>query len=1065
MRKWSSVYTCACVAVMLLTGVHSTASAATIRVPAGGNLQAAINSARAGDTILLAAGATFTGNFVLPVHGGTSYVTIRSDAPDTLLPGPGTRITPAYAPYLAKVQSPNNMPAFRFRPAAAFWRLLLLELPHNKNGYGEIVELGDPTDAQNTLALVPHHLIVDRVYMHGDHLAGQKRGIALNSGETTIVNCYISNIKGVAQDTQAIGGWNGPGPYVIENNYLEASGNSFLLGGNDPAIPNLVPSDLRFRGNTLTRPLSWRDPIFNRPAGVSASAGAGGSLAAGTYAYRVVARRPIGGTTITSLASTEVPVAVAAGGSVTIAWNAVPDAKEYRVYGRTPGAPDKYWTVTTTKFTDLGTGGTAGTPPSTATVWQVKNLFELKNTRRALVDYNVMENNWQQAQAGVAVLLTVRNQYGGCTWCVVEDVTFEYNVVRHVGAGVKILGIDYNYPSQQTNNIVIRHNEFSDVDKFWGGSGYFLQLADNPRDIKVLNNTIISNNGGGMVTAGGPTIYGFVWEKNLSRHNSYGIQGTGKGYGNTALAFYMPDASVTGNVIAGGSASKYPAGNEFPTLAQFQAQFVNYAGGDFRLVPGSNWALQGLGADIAKIRAGIGTSPGAPPEVVTKNLAGATEGDGYSATLEASGGNAPYQWSVIAGALPGGIMLNPVTGELSGSAAGFGDFSFVVQVKDSRNATATQALSLHVERAIPPVQIVTTALPKGTATLRYEQQLEAAGGLGAYAWTLSSGTLPKGLTLSSAGVIAGTPTVEGTVTVTFTAADASDASRKASRAFTIVIGPAPNMNPTVTLLASEPVVQVGSMLTLTADAHDVDGTIVRVDFFADGAPIGAATGTLLQVQWLVATPGAHRFTAVATDNRGATASNAVAVTSRSEIVLYGRDVRQMAGNFQLVADATAAGGMRLSNVNKDAAKVSTPAASPAHYADFTFYAEAGRPYHLWIRGKADANHWANDSIHVQFSGSVDAAGVAIDRMGTTDSLWVGLEEDSGVGVAGWGWNDNGYGRNVMGPAIYFATTGAQTVRFQQREDGLSIDQIVLSPATYLNASPGVTKNDTTIVAR
>ena len=70
---------------------------------------------------------------------------------------------------------------------------------------------------------------------------------------------------------------------------------------------------------------------------------------------------------------------------------------------------------------------------------------------------------------------------------------------------------------------------------------------------------------------------------------------------------------------------------------------------------------------------------------------------------------------------------------------------------------------------------------------------------------------------------------------------------------------------------------------------------------------------------------------------------------------------------------------------------------------------------------------------------------------------------SGCGLSGWGWQDNGYGAGVMGPDIYFATTGRHTIRVQVREDGLGIDQIVLSPGTYLTKSPGALKSDTTIV--
>ena len=75
-----------------------------------------------------------------------------------------------------------------------------------------------------------------------------------------------------------------------------------------------------------------------------------------------------------------------------------------------------------------------------------------------------------------------------------------------------------------------------------------------------------------------------------------------------------------------------------------------------------------------------------------------------------------------------------------------------------------------------------------------------------------------------------------------------------------------------------------------------------------------------------------------------------------------------------------------------------------------------------------------------------------------------MEDCNGCGLSGWGWQDNGWGVGVLGPVLYFETTGPQTIRIQTREDGLSIDQIVISSAQYLNSSPGALKNDTTILA-
>src|SRR5581483_7793933 len=190
----------------------------------------------------------------------------------------------------------------------------------------------------------------------------------------------------------------------------------------------------------------------------------------------------------------------------------------------------------------------------------------------------------------------------------------------------------------------------------------------------------------------------------------------------------------------------------------------------------------------------------------------------------------------------------------------------------------------------------------------------------------------------------------------------------------------------------------------------------------------------------------------------------LSVRSR-EVVIYAADSPKLAGTWSRVADVSAAGGARVWNPNANAAKLTTALASPTNYFEVTFQVEACVPYHLWLRGKADSNYWGNDSVFAQFSSSVDAGGSAMYRIGTTGAAEVNLEDCSGCGESGWGWQDNGYGVNVLGPSIYFATSGLQTLRLQIREDGFSIDQIVLSAGKYLTASPGALKNDATIVPR
>src|SRR4051794_5871174 len=205
-----------------------------------------------------------------------------------------------------------------------------------------------------------------------------------------------------------------------------------------------------------------------------------------------------------------------------------------------------------------------------------------------------------------------------------------------------------------------------------------------------------------------------------------------------------------------------------------------------------------------------------------------------------------------------------------------------------------------------------------------------------------------------------------------------------------------------------------------------------------------------------------------TTSGASTPSNVVTVktplpaVSPQDVVLYAAHAPVIFGGKYLVAsDATAAGGQRLDNPDLGAITVSTPSATPASYFELSFAADGGVPYHLWIRGKAFRDSTSNDSVWVQFSDSVNASGAATYPIGSTAGATVILSDCSGCTVQGWGWNDNGF--PAMGPQIVFASSGTHTVRVQPREDGFEIDQIVLSPSTYLNTSPGAIKNDSVIL--
>jgi endonuclease/exonuclease/phosphatase family metal-dependent hydrolase len=188
-------------------------------------------------------------------------------------------------------------------------------------------------------------------------------------------------------------------------------------------------------------------------------------------------------------------------------------------------------------------------------------------------------------------------------------------------------------------------------------------------------------------------------------------------------------------------------------------------------------------------------------------------------------------------------------------------------------------------------------------------------------------------------------------------------------------------------------------------------------------------------------------------------------TSAAEVVVWASNVGSgsLVGNWFKESNSSAAGQTALHNPDRGATKITTPLAAPADYFELNFSAVAGVPYRLWLRGRADNDYWGNDSVTAQFSGSLNSSGTPAYRIGTTDGVSVNLEDCSGCGLQGWGWQDDGWGVGVLGPLVYFQTTGTQTLRIQAREDGIAIDQIVLSPSRYLFTAPGALKNDATIL--
>lgn len=525
----------------------------TLTVPRGGDLQAALDLAKGGDVIMLEPGAVYTGPFTLPAKRGAEWIVVRTAAPDSSLPPAGSRVDPSYSAAMPKLASPPDGPVLKTEPGAHHYRFIGIEIhpapdapaspAQMARAVRNLIKGEEITDAlrfsnqtlvqlganRQSAAEVPHHLIFDRCYMHGG-VRGARRGIALNSAHTAVIDSYLADFKTVGEDSQALAGWNGPGPFRIANNYLEGAGENLLFGGGDPSIRDLVPADIEIRNNHFSKPLAWRigDPTY------------------------------------------------------------------------------------------------AGTP------WTVKNLLELKNARRVVIDGNLLEYSWHHGQDGYAVLFTVRNQDGSAPWSVVEDVLFSNNVIRHVGNGINILGYDNNHPSRQTRRIHIRNNLFYDVGGDWA-RGQLFQLLDGTADVVIEHNTALHTHN---IAQGGEhrAHTGFVFANNIVMHNEYGIIGGSTGIGEPSLERYFPEAEVRGNIMIGGAADAYPGGNFFPG-SQAELGFVEPARGDYRLKKPPAYRTAdgaGIGVDFKVLcdsmtGSGRGGKTPFPACAGSRNIAAATE--------------------------------------------------------------------------------------------------------------------------------------------------------------------------------------------------------------------------------------------------------------------------------------------------------------------------------------------------------------------------------------------------------------------------------------------------------
>jgi uncharacterized protein YjdB len=247
-------------------------------------------------------------------------------------------------------------------------------------------------------------------------------------------------------------------------------------------------------------------------------------------------------------------------------------------------------------------------------VWMVKNIFELKNAQRVLLEGNILENNWLDGQGGSAIVLKSTDQSGGCPWCGTRDVTVRFNLIRNTGAGFALSAApDPGITNFRLQRITITDNVVENIDASptFNGDGRGFLINQDVTDVTVAHNTLISPSNS-AVTFGGPVSMPAIRlsiRDNIMGGGIYGVKGPGLTPGTPTITALMPNGFFAGNVIIQASGAGYPAGNFFPATTT-AVGFVSASALDFHLTSASTSKGKGTdgrdpGADVSALMIAI----------------------------------------------------------------------------------------------------------------------------------------------------------------------------------------------------------------------------------------------------------------------------------------------------------------------------------------------------------------------------------------------------------------------------------------------------------------------------
>ena len=695
------------IAVLLFCGITHEASAATIVVPGGGDLQAAINAANCGDEIVLQAGATFAGNFTLRYKGpctGTDadYITIRTSNPGGITPA-GTRITPAQSSSMPTVLANSSNPALEAEPNAHHYKLVGVNFVNVGGSVftPEIITIGKRSSGGDIpFAQHPHHIIFDRDWIHeatndtttpDSAATTSDRGMDLNATDILVTECRIAGFRAYLAT-------NGPGsaeasnailfPYsalriTVNNSYLEAWFSSVFFGGS---------------GGETTNTATLANPTFNN---TSNSGSATFSTVQNLNVGDFVAFKTTGGTQPPGAVCSSCPCLVEIAKVTAINGNAVSymaagakgDLNKGNPLRQVPDAPgEASWngylnqditiqrnqivlSFSSTEWEWIHSGGDATTLPRSQQVnfgHGPKAFIEIKMARNVSIFGNTFEG-WHNA-----LVLTARNQGNTVSgnafpWSGLFNINISNNYFKRTPNWNRqnsgIIGgpalEDSEFTTVRSGPVTITNNLFDS-----GVEEIFLSMtsADN---VTLSHNTYPGSatplGRASMIFAHTTTSNGFIFKDNILTHNEYGMNCQSGPAGGCWANLQMAHNVIIDNRSDGGKIGDGPLNSRYPNdliASSFGAVgWIDPATANYRLAANSPYKSQGSGGvdpgvDMDQLLAALGgtlSSPSpTPTPAITPNPTPTPTPLPTPTPTPTPGQTADTVW--VSGALPNGAI-------------------------------------------------------------------------------------------------------------------------------------------------------------------------------------------------------------------------------------------------------------------------------------------------------------------------------------------------------------------------------------------------------------------------